>query len=306
MKKLTAVFAFFLCCINSKAQDDKIEINVQRQANNAVEFSYKKSDPGSYTVVFNFFEYTNTDKPQDTYTIEGVYGNLMTLKPKDPAQGIGYRFNYRYVRGRLKPKIQKAFCYLMPYNAGTACQVVEAGFANERYFGAKKPDDWKSYLFATKAEEMVTAIRKGTVVETIDQYDDISDVEFTTKKNAVVVEHEDGTLVRYLGFKKGSLKVKQGDIVFPGKPLGLNTPFSNGRFGLSIFIYYLTSVDFASVQGQTLATPKSLYSILTPKFLIAEGACTGLENQKDYVVFSNEASIIKEMSKKELKKFKEK
>lgn len=306
MKKLTIVLG--LCCflISGYAQERKLELNSERKADKSVEISYTKKEPGYYTVVLNFSELTNSSRPQETISVNGNAGTLLTLKPTDPNQHIGYRYGYRYIRGKFKPRLNADFCYLLPYAPGIKCEVVEAGYANQRYFGAEKPADWKSYFFYTDKEEVVTAVRKGIVVEVVDEFETIENIEFTTRQNAVIVEHEDGSLVRYLGFKKGSLKVTPGDIVLPNTPLGVNTFRSKNRYGISIFMYYLSSLDFESLQGQTLAKQKSLYSIITPRFVIDNTSCILLENRKTYTSFSSKEMITKEMSKREIKKYNEK
>lgn len=305
MKKLSATFTLLISFLIITAQDRTIEITGERQTDNSVTLSYTKSDAGSYTIVLKFDELTNTSRPHEIHTISDPRGVLLTLKSEDKNKGIVYRYGYRYIRGKFKPKVNKDFCYILPYTAGTGCEVAEAGFANERYFGAQKPADWKSYFFYTSKEEMVTAIRKGVVVEVMDTYDTNDEAEFTTKKNSILIEHEDGTLVMYKGFKKGSFTVKEGDLVFPHDPLGLNAPNSKSGFGISVFIYYLSSIDFESLKGQTLVTPKSLYTIVAPKFTTGENECSTLENRKTYTSFSSDAIITKEMSKRELKKYKE-
>lgn len=303
MKKLTIILGLSCFLLTSHAQERKLELSSERKSDKSVEISYKKADPGYYTVVLNFSELTNSSRPQETISVNATAGSLLTLKPTDPNQHIGYRYGYRYIRGKFKPRLTADFCYLFPYTAGIKCEVVEAGYANQRYFGAEKPADWKSYFFYTDKEEVVTAIRKGIVVEIVDEFETIENIEFTTRQNAVIVEHEDGSLVRYLGFKKGSLQVKPGDIVLPNSPLGFNTFRSKNRYGISIFMYYLSSLDFESLQGQTLTKQKSLYSIITPRFAIDNTSCILLENRKTYTAFSSKEIIMKEMSKREIKKY---
>ena len=303
MKILTIFIITVLAASNCWGQESKLELSSERKSDKSVDLLYKKGGSGYYTVVLNFSELTNASIDKTTYSIDGQEGKLLTLKPTDNNQSIGYRYSYRSVRGKLKPKIDYAFCYLFPYPPGTVCEVAEAGFASERYFGAEKPADWKSYVIYTGNEETVTAIRKGIVVEVTDQYEHSKDVEFTTKQNSIIIEHEDGSLVRYLGLKKGTMKVSPGDEVFPNTPLGFNTPRSKNRFGVSIFMYYLSSVDFESLRGQTLATQKSLYSIITPKFSVNNNQCVFLESKSSYTSYSSKEIITREMSKKELKRY---
>ena len=303
MKKLTIVLGLCSLLVSGYAQERKLELSSERKADKSVEISYTKTEPGYYTVVLNFSELTNSSRPQETISVNATAGTLLTLKPTDPNQHIGYRYGYRYIRGRFKPRLTADFCYLLPYAPGIKCEVVEAGYANQRYFGAEKPADWKSYFFYTDKEEIVTAVRKGIVVEIVDEFETIENIEFTTRQNAVIVEHEDGSLVRYLGFKKGSLQVRPGDVVLPNTPLGSNTFRSKNRYGISIFMYYLSSLDFESLQGQTLTKQKSLYSIITPRFAIDNSSFILLENRKTYTSFSSKEIVTKEMSKREIKKY---
>ena len=179
------------------------------------------------------------------------------------------------------------------------------GYANEKFFGAQKQSGWKSYSMSTKQSETVTAIRKGEVVDIVDTFEDANseNVAFTTSKNHLIVEHEDGTLLRYSGFKRGSIAVQLGDGVVPGSVLGINSPNQNANYSISLLLFYLSSANFESLQGQTLSNPKSLYTILTPMFTLDGIACTVLENRKEYSAYNSEEIITREMSKKELKKY---
>ncbi|WP_346237400.1 hypothetical protein ABDK00_018370 [Niabella insulamsoli] len=304
MKMLTFSVALLLCLFAAQAQTKTIELSSETRPDRSVDISYRKTDPGYYTVVLNFSDYTNTSKPLAMHSISGVSGRLISLKPTDKDKSIGYSYRYTYIRGKLEPRVHKDFCYVLPYNNGVKCTVVEAGFAPQRYFGAEKPADWKSYFFYTTQQQPVNAIRKGVVVETADTFDDPVDVEFTTRKNRVIIEHEDGTLAIYRGFEKGSVAVKVGDAVFPGTLLGSNIRSSKKLFGISIHIYYLASIDFDGQKKQTLSTQTSLYRSVSPKFTTAGKQCAALENMSEHTALLNEELITKEMSKKELKKYK--
>lgn len=302
-----SLFLFLVFCSNLLfAQQRELELSAQRMDDNSVDINFEKTAPGTFTVVIDFNNLRNTIQPfGKEYTIVGYKGKVLTLKPEDKNQGIGYGYSYSYIRGKYKPRLDKDFCYVLPYSPGVNCIVEESGFANEKYFGATKPDDWKSYFFSTTDEEPVTAIRKGTVVNVEDIYNDDGRAEFTTNKNSLIIEHEDGSLARYVGFKNGSFKVKTGDEVFPNDTLASNT-ISNGRYGVGVYIYFLSSTNFNSPKTQTLSTQKSLYSFITPKFLTASGTAMVLDNNSKQVSASNLETITKEMSKRQIKKYKSK
>ena len=291
---------------NTSAQEQVLKLSSKRLDNKSVEISYEKSKPGSYTVALKFSNLTNTAQSSESVSsINSSSGILLTLRPTDKNQGINYGFTYRYIIGKLKPKVKEDFCYILPYTVGKKVRVAEMGYVNETYFGAEKQSDWKSYSMITNQQDTVTAIRKGEVVEIIDKFEDANseNVAFTSAKNYLIVEHEDGTLLRYSGFKRGSITVQLGDAVLPGSVLGINSLTQNNYYSVSLLLYYLSSANFESLKGQTLSSPKSLYKILTPKFTFDGTTCAIIENKKEYTVFNSEEIITRELSKKELKKY---
>lgn len=306
MKKRYLFFIAILSLQNSFAQDQALRLSSKTLDSKNVEISYEKSKPGTYTVVVKFSDLTNTYQSTETvFTVNNDRGILLTLKPQNKDQGIGYRYKYTFIRGKLNPKFKEDFCYILPYKIGTKLRAVEAGYVNEKYFGAEKSSDWKSYSMITNQQDTVTAIRKALVIEVVDKFDDANsgDVAYTSAKNYILVEHEDGTLLRYSGFKKGSITVQPDDDVLPGTALGINAPLQSGHYSISLLLYYLNSANYESLQGQTLSSPKSLNNILTPKFTFDGTTCNFIENNKEYTVFNNEETITRELSKKELKKY---
>ena len=307
MKNIFLICVAFLILQNTFAQDKALRLSSKTLDNRNVEISYENSNPGSYTVVLKFSDLTNSYQSNESvFQVISGHGILLTLKPQDKDKGIRYAYKYTYIRGKLNPKFKENFCYVLPYKPGERVRVVEMGYINEKYFGAEKPSDWKSYSFITNNEDTVTAIRKGVVVEIVDEFDDgnSESVAYTSKKNYIIVEHGDGTLLRYSGFKRGSINLKMGEVVFPGSVLGLNSLRQNNNYSISLLLYYLHSADFQSLQGETLSNPKSLYKTLTPKFTFDGTKCDLLEDKKEYTAFNSEEIIMREMSKRELKKYK--
>ena len=306
MRNILIIFIALLLLQKASAQDQTLQLSSKRLENRNVEISYEKSKPGDYTVAIKFNNLTNTSQSAEAvFSVNGSSGILLTLNPTDKNQSINYSYSYRYIKGKLNPKFKENFCYILPYKIGTKVRAVEMGYVNEKYFGAEKPTDWKSYSFYTKQQDTVTAIRKGLVVEIVDKFDDThsGSVAYTSEKNYLIVEHDDGTLLRYSGFKRGSIVVQLGEDVLPGSVLGINTPTQNADYSISLLLYYLNSVNFESLEGQTLSNPKSLNKILTPKFTFDGTTCDVVENRKEYTAFNNEEIITKELSKKELKKY---
>ena len=303
--KLTALcFSLSLGVLTVSAQESAIKFSSKTNSDKSVELSYEKQDPGTYTVLLRFRELTNTDaSSEQDITIKGYSGNLLTLKPQNTGQGIGYSYASTYIRGKFEPKYDANFIYTLPYKSGVKAMVSESGFVGARYFGNTTPDDWKVYRFYTKVEDTVTAVRKGIVVDIKDLHENnVSDgVAYTSKSNDMIIEHADGTLATYRGFKKGSFVVEVGQTVFPGTALGLNSKNnSNSGFNISLMLTYLKSKEID--RSRTIQNSKSLYGFITPHFATAENADVILESRKEYNASIPAEVFKKELTKKEMKK----
>jgi len=297
--KITALI-LFICSITLQvdAQEQQMNITYIVNTDKSVDFKYEKPDPGAYTVILKFNNLTNaTGQSEQLFNIKGYSGSFLTLRPQNKEQGIGFSYRYSYIRGKLKPKYNADFIYLLPCKKGSKVTATETVWVGSKYFGKTAPEDWKAYRFYTKNEDTVTAIRKGIVVDILDSYDveKTNGVEFTSNANKIVIEHPDGTLATYTDFKKGSMMVKIGQTVFPETALGINSK-ANGhdRFNISLSIIYLKSED--------LESSKSLYGFVSPHFDTSESGNTVLVTQKEYTALDTPEIIGKELSKKELKK----
>lgn len=298
---LTACFVFTI----SEAQERSLTVSTKTNTNRSVDFTATKIDPGTYTLILNFNSLNNVSAGvREVFTLSGYGNNFYTMNPTNKEQGIGYSFSYTSIRGKLKPKYDPEFVYILPYKNGTKVRATESAFANAQYFGSTTPEDWKSYRFYTKTEDTITAVRKGTVVEVKDLYETESKegVSFTTKVNSLTVEHVDGTLALYRGFKKGSFAIKVGDVVFPGTKLGVNSKSSStSPYNVSLMLFYLKSDDVESSRDKNVQTDKSLYGFITAKFHTAENPNLFLIPQQEYTVAASPEIIQKEFTKKELK-----
>ncbi|GAB1463953.1 hypothetical protein [Pedobacter sp.] len=286
--------------LSTKAQEKEFNVSSKRNEDKSITLTAEKTSPGTYTVVLNFRELDNTSLNGDPiYEVRHNNDNFLTLTPINKEQNIGYSFSYSYIRGKLNPKYSPLFLYALPYANGKKVRAVESSFLNATYFGSTTPEDWKAYRFYTENADTVTAIRKGTVVNVLDLYDeDTKDLKYTSKVNTVIIEHPDGTLATYKGFKKG-IFVKEGQTVFPGNALGINN-ITNERYGISLIITYLKSAEIGAAKKNPKDS-KSLYGFITPYFCTTDNANGILTNQKYYTSSITPELIQKEMTKKEIK-----
>ncbi|WP_199119675.1 M23 family metallopeptidase [Pedobacter sp. ASV28] len=286
--------------LTANAQEKELTVSSKRNEDKSVTLTAEKNALGTYTVVLNFRELNNASVNGDpVYEVRHNNDNFLTLTPINKDQGIGYSYSYSYIRGKLAPKYSPLFLYALPYPKGRKVRVAESTFLNATYFGSTTPEDWKAYRFYTEEADTVTSVRKGTVVSVSDLYDEnTKDLKYTSKVNTLIIEHADGTLATYKGFKKG-IFVKEGQTVLPGTPLGINT-ITNERYGISLIITYLKSAEIGVAKNNPKES-KSLYGFITPYFSTNENANGILTSQKYYTAAITPEIIQKEMTKKEIK-----
>lgn len=305
MKKLIVFLFFTYTCLQAIGQESILKLSSTRNSDNTVDITYEKPDEGTVTVELSFRELANANSPRTVLSVRGTSGTLLTLKPIHKEKPIPYSYTYRSIRGALLPKIDTSFVYILPYEASENVRVSEAGFLRAKYFGAEEPKDWKVYHFYTDKPATVVASRKGTVVKVKDEHDDnkLEDVSYSSQTNNVIIEHADGTLLEYDGFQHGSIKVKVGDVVFPGQSLGINVKRGENKYSVVYSLYYLKSAKLFNVANKGMSNSESYYGWITPVFSTADGE-SKLENNKSYKASISNEIVTKEMSKREMKKYK--
>jgi hypothetical protein len=289
------------------AQAQNITINRTVKEDNSIDLNYEKILPGSYYIVMEFSNLSNCFAGDYKGVVTGYSGKLLNLKPINTQKGIGYSLKYYSILGVPNSRVDSLFQYTLPFKIGKQVKIYEAGNIGEKYFGSEKPVNWKSYVVNFDSPDTIFSLRKGIVVKLNNEYDEDTSVtkQYTSKRNSIIVEHEDGTFAEYTGFKKNSFKVKLGQIVYPQTQLGIVELFNklenNYRFDFCIFyLYNLKSIG--NNESQTLKNYVSSYKFLTPKFLTSEGLTT-LESKKEYTTIFNETILFQEMTRSEKKKY---
>jgi len=113
-----------------------------------------------------------------------------------------------------------------------------------------------------------------------------------------MIEHLDGTFARYQGLNGKNIFVKEGDDVLPNQPLGTLIQYDkNEIYQLRFAIDYLTEKPLEL----DAKTGKFSYEYLDPYFQTTEGVLK-LKPRKKFTTKIPEEIIIKELSKKEIKK----
>lgn len=282
------------------AQERIIEINSVRNSDNSIDIFYVKNKPGSYTVKLKFKNVTNSNVSDYEDVVQFDSGKLLTINPIDKQKSIAYSSSISYIFGDLKPKVDSLFQYILPFKKGKSKTVFESDNANEKYFGAEKPEDWKSYFTGSKTADTIYAMRKGIVVDIKNEFVTDTLMKFTSKKNSILIEHADGTIASYKGFKLNSILVKLGETVYPATQLGILDMNKGNSYFLTFSVFYLGKDTFDENIKSTLKTAKSSHIYLSPYFFTKEGVVKIIPNTK-YTVDYNEGILTKEFTRKELK-----
>ncbi len=314
MKKIIP-FISTLCLIFGKtlltfAQSSDINVSYEKGTDNSITFNYEKRVPGSYTISVKLNNLQNASSSDYEGVINSNGGRLFTIKPIQRDQGITFSYSYTYVRGNMNPKVDTSFVYVLPFKKGKKLKAIELSFIGKTYFKDVEPKNWKAYRFTSKLPDTVCAIRKGIVVKIEDKFqpDTSLSLDYTSKQNSILIEHEDGSMAFYAGFLQNSFLVKEGDIVFPQANLGVLSKYdSNKNYNLSVQVYFFSKIKMSEYleksAGQKLTKQQQFQEYINPTFLTSEGK-TKLVPKKEYIAEINEETMIKEFTKREIKSYK--
>ncbi len=286
----------------SQIQSSDFEVSYMKASCNSIDFNFKKNLYGSFYVSIKFDELQNAKQYICHKSISGVQGRIFNLRAIESETKIIFTYSYRYMRGRYTSTLNKEFVYLLPYKSNTEVDVQTLGNLDEQ-MGGEAPDTWKAFQFSTDDSEPILAARRGLVVEVVDKHkaDSTKDYTFNRSVNKVLIEHKDGTLASYTGFKNGSIKVKEGQYVYPQEELGYSGKFDSGEgYKLQFCIYYLNANKIR--KQKTLNTIPNMYAYLHPHFHWKGGEAIILP-RNDYVAEATEELIMQEFSRREKKKY---
>jgi len=277
-----------------------ITLNSHRNKDNSVDIEYSKNKSGSYCLYLNFTDYENTLTPQRKFVVKDTRGFLLKLSPITRNKSVRYSYTYMYRRGIPNSKVDTSFVYLLPFKSNTSVEVRYLNNLNAKYFDKEEPETWKAFQFISNRPDTVCSVRKGTVVNVVDNYsiDTTHAYSFSSKRNMIMIEHLDGTFARYQGLDGKNIFVKEGDEVLPNQSLGTLIQYDkNEIYQLRFAIDYLTEKPME----EDAKTGKFSYEYLDPYFQTTEGILK-LKPRKKFIAKIPKEIIIKELSKKEIKK----
>ena len=305
MKKLILLLLFIP--LFSFGQKNIIDVDYVINNDNSVSFNYKKNAVGSYLVILEFSNLSNTRAQRRVSKIlKNNSGSLfLKLKPINDENSIGFQYRTMYFKGDVNSKVNEDYPYILPFNKGDKITPRDLYSIENRYLNEEVPEGWKSYSFTFNEKKEIKAIRKGIVTEIKDTYTPDYSIEasFYSEQNSISIEHIDGTVATYKGFDKNTIQLKEGETVYPQTTLGQLVKYDKR----DIYRLYLTLYSYTTKDGISLFNLNSSddYGItyLTPKFYI-RNSLEILKDNNEYLVDFDEKTQFKEMRKKEIKKFK--
>ena len=305
MKKLILLLLFIP--LFSFGQKNIIDVDYVINNDNSVSFNYKKNVVGSYLVILEFSNLSNTRAQRRVSKIlKNNSGSLfLKLKPINDENSIGFQYRTMYFKGHVNSKVNEDYPYILPFNKGDKITPRDLYSIENRYLNEEVPEGWKSYSFTFNEKKEIKAIRKGIVTEIKDTYTPDYSIEasFYSEQNSISIEHIDGTVATYKGFDKNTIQLKEGETVYPQTTLGQLVKYDKR----DIYRLYLTLYSYTTKDGISLFNLNSSddYGItyLTPKFYI-RNSLEILKDNNEYLVDFDEKTQFKEMRKKEIKKFK--
>jgi len=303
-KLLVLLFAMVLFSLTGKtyAQNSDLEITYRQNNDNSVDFNYRKTMHGNVYVSIKFDDLQNASQNRYQGCLQSHMGKVFTLKPRNPDSGIGFSYSYRYQRGKPIFKLKEDFVYLLPFKNSVKVQMQKMGYLGKR-FGRGAPESWTAFQFCTDSLESVLAARRGLVVDVTDEYsiDTTKNSIYRSSVNEVIIEHKDGTMAHYSGFKKGSICVKPGQYVYPNEELGkTGRNNSEQNYKLHFYIYYLNTRDIFDLR--TKEDKMNIYAFVNPCFHWQGGESIILP-RNSYVAECTEELIMQEFSRREKKKY---
>lgn len=275
------------------AQSIDVEVTYVINDDRSVEFSYSKNVPGTITLDFVFKKLTNANYVKRPHYLNGYNGRLFLLRPSDPDKGIGFSYSYKFIRGRLKPKVNNEVVYALPFREQETIKVEELSEIGHTFMGKMLPRNWTAYQFKAQQSDTVFASRRGLVVEVVEGFEIDTTSHFQRNRNQIIVEHNDGSLARYLGFAKNGIFPKVGDKIEVESALGtLRDGETKGA--LQFMVYFLVGFAYEKEEAAN--------EFITPVFATNTGN-TVLTPGKTYSISRPQELILQEMSKRERKKY---
>jgi len=209
-----------------------LSLSIYSQNNLDVKFYYEKVPNGFEIMVDNneYCEVTVVLKlHHENVTVSTKNKNTFLIPARQKRKKLseltaikwgryGFDFTHREYRGNIKrTSYSKFYPYSLPFLKGQSYMVSQGYDGQTTHKGINAID------FKMPVGTPVAAIRSGTVVKVVDEFDKHGETaDFARFSNYIIIIHADGTLARYTHLKNKSATVKAGDKIMRGKVIALS------------------------------------------------------------------------------------
>ena len=231
MKKLLLVALFLVVCRPLFAKEDQTGFRVVEERTDASVTLIMKSD---YCVEFTVtLEATLTNMTPSRpvpFTVDAAGRRsfeLARFEMTDRTKSWRYNYKYYWEYGGRRDSTTNDADYALPFPPGryVVLQGQRGSYSHHAGSGSENAVDWD-----VPEGTVICAARGGRVVGVRDD-STVSgpDPKFKPLGNYVIIKHPDGTFADYHHLQPGGAKVKLGDQVKVGQPIGLsgNTGYSS-------------------------------------------------------------------------------
>ena len=309
MKPFYLFLTFLFCHYFIVPAQQIIEVKYETDTKGNYKFVCENRGYCSYIVEVNFTELQNLradSKVPFVGTVRPGNNALFTLIKENTTLASNFRFNYRYVKGCLKPNVNFGFAYLLPVAPDKEVLTQEMDYFLKRYRDDPAPENWYAISIKMNAGDTVYASRRGTVTEVKDDaFLKESGYNMASGDNSVEICQDDCSFARYQVLKDKSVFVKVGQFIEAGDPIAIvgGEKYVAGPH-LRFCVYY--TIDKEAFMDYDKADRRSRLAYVPVQFWTKTNGKLKLTNNNKYISEHPRELITQEMSKRELKRWTEK
>lgn len=298
MKRLFLLLLFGALLFSARAQT---AIRAGREGDNIVLRVADKEFAGSQTILLTLSNLKNCNRSAGTsvHCVQQEGQPLLTLRPIDPKQRIGYNYTYRVYDYRIDPQVDTAFVYRMPCAAGRSVRVGLRSWITDRYSKSEEELAKIGTGFLLAQGDTIYAMRRGIVtrIERPENERIRRGQTFSSESFRIWVEHPDGSIARYSPVDGANIFVSEGDRVLPSTPLALVGTYDGELFHTAVVTGWVTFIPGKDENG----SQKASFRAFLPRFATTEGDLWPQDTCRYTPAVSDEL-IRREMSKREIKR----
>lgn len=292
------LFSLFSLILNFQAFS-QVKITSETDKDGNVTLYAQNPDVVPFSLKIEFKSLTNlipSSRMVSFVVVSPGRSQVARLKKQDPNQGTGFNYSTTTYKGSYLDKSKEEILSLLPLDKGVEVTIYNMSHLENTIKGEKSNESYVGMSIHFEAPTLICAPRKG-VVSQVKQDEELKGASYTFSAldNFIELYHEDGTFTKLVVLKPGSVRLKIGEIVFPGDVLAESSgeKYEFGR--------HVRMIQSRLVKNEDELTMK----IIPTKFFDESLGSLIPETGTKMKTVHPEALLTKEMSKREIKKYQE-